>query len=85
MDGGASVLAVSSVGRGPLAEECVNTLYVTAEGSQGQRGPACLVPLVHIRLPLQQHLQSLSVAMISLQEQPVFQTSLNGVKHTSTH
>lgn len=64
------MLAVSSVGRGPLAEKDVNTLYVTTEGSQGKRGPACLILLVHICLPLQQHLQSLSVAVISLQEQP---------------
>lgn len=67
------MLAVSSVGRGPLAEKGVNTLNVATEGRQGQRGPACLIPLVHICLPLQQYLQSLSVAMISLQEQPLFQ------------
>lgn len=74
------MLAVSSVGRGPLAEKGVNTLNVATEGSQGQRGPACLVPLVHICLPLQQHLEGLSVAMVSLQERPFF-----GVKYTSTH
>lgn len=68
------MLAVSSVGRGPLAEKGVDTLYVATEGSQGQRGPACLIPLVYICLPLQQHLQSLSVAMVSLQEQPFFKT-----------
>lgn len=50
------MLAVSSMGGRPLAEKGVNTLYVASEGSQGQRGPACLVPLVHLCLPLQQHL-----------------------------
>lgn len=83
------MLAVSSVGRGPLAEKGVDTLYVAPEGCQSQRGPACLIPLVHICLPLQQHLQSLSVAMVSLQEQPFVTTqnlaSCFGIESTSTH
>lgn len=63
------MLGVSGAWRRPLTEEGVNALSVAPEGSQGQGGPPRLVPLVHLRLPLQQHLQGLSVAVVRLQRQ----------------
>lgn len=66
MDGGAAVQRVSGARRCPLAEEGVHAVRVATEGSQGQRAPPCFVPMVHFCLPLQQHLQGLSVAMVCL-------------------
>jgi len=61
------VLLISGVWRRPLAEEGVNAVSVAPQGGQGQRGPPRLIPLVHLPLPLQQHLQSLSMAVVRLQ------------------
>lgn len=69
MDRGASILLVSGTRRRPLAEESVNAVSMATEGSEGQRGPPRLVTLVHIPLPLQQHLQGLSVAVVGLQSE----------------
>lgn len=69
MDRSASVLGVGGAWRRPLAEEGVNAVSVAPQSSQSQRGPACLVTPVHVPLPLQQHLQGLSVAMVRLQGQ----------------
>lgn len=64
-----TVLFVSGVRRSPLAEEGVNTVAVAPQCGEGQRSPAHVVSLVHVPLPLslQQDLQSLSMAVISLQ------------------
>lgn len=66
VDRGASVLGVGGARRRPLAEEGVDAVGVAPEGGQGQGGPPCLIPLVHVPLPLQQHLQRLSVAVVRL-------------------
>ncbi len=66
MDRATSILGVGGAWRRPLAEEGVNAVSVTPEGGQGQGGPPRLVPLVHLPLPLQQHLQGLSVAVVRL-------------------
>lgn len=66
MDGVASVLGVGGARRRPLAEEGVNTVSVTPESGQSQGSPPCLIPLVHLPLPLQQYLQGLSVAVVCL-------------------
>lgn len=77
VDSGTSVLDVSGARRRPLAEEGVHTVSVAPEGSQGQGGPPCLIPLVHLRLPLQQHLQGLSVSVVRLQRQRLFKNHFN--------
>lgn len=63
----AAVLGVGGARRRPLAEEGVDALGVAPQGGERQRGPPRLVPLVHLPLPLQQHLQGLRVAVVRLQ------------------
>lgn len=67
VDGGTPMLSGGGEWRRPLAEQGVNAVGVPPQGSQGQRGSPCLVPLVHISLPLQQHLEGLSVTVVRLQ------------------
>lgn len=67
VDWGTPMLSRGGVWRRPLAEQVVNAVGVPPQGSQGQWGSPCLVPLVHISLPLQQHLEGLSVTMVRLQ------------------
>lgn len=66
---GASILLISSAWRCSLAEEGVNAVRVTTESSQCQSCPPHLVPLVYLSLPLQQHLQGLSMAMVRLKRE----------------
>lgn len=73
VDWGTTMLSRGGEGRRPLAEQGVDAVGVPPQGSQGQRGSPCLVPLVHIRLPLQQHLEGLSVTVISLPRRTVDQ------------
>lgn len=70
---GTPMLSRGGVWRRPLAEQGVDAVGVPPQGSQGQRGSPCLVPLVHIGLPLQQHLEGLSVTVICLQRRSVNQ------------
>lgn len=67
VDWGTTMLGRGGVWRRPLAEQRVDAVGVPPQGSQGQRGSPCLVPLVHIGLPLQQHFEGLSVTVIRLQ------------------
>lgn len=44
----------------------MNAVGVAPQGGQGQRGPPRLICLIHVCVPLQQHLQSLGVAVVRL-------------------
>lgn len=65
---GLSAVSRGGARRRPLAQQGVHTVSVAPDGGQGQRGPPCLVLLVHLGAPLlQQHLQGLGVTVICLQ------------------
>lgn len=79
------MLGVSGARRRPLAEEGVNTVSVSPQGGQGQGCPPRLIPLVHLSLPLQQHLQGLSVAVVRLQRQSLFKNTKLNIYYMESH